>query len=60
MEAKKMEPKVIEKRFPALVSLTEQTFLNDHKVDGELYSLLQQYSLGVDHETRVYKSDLPT
>lgn len=50
----------IEKRFPADTSLDSNTFLNDHKIDGELYALLQQHSYPVDKETRVMKKDLPT
>lgn len=50
---------MIEKRFPATVSLELTSFLNDKKVDGELYALLQEYSIGENHETVVYKSDLP-
>lgn len=60
MEAQEQREKIIEKRFPATVALNEQNFLNDHKIDGELYALLMQYSYGVNKQTRVYKSDLPS
>ena len=33
--------------------------MNDKKIDGELYALLQTYSKGVDQETVVMKKDLP-
>lgn len=34
------------------------TFLNDSKVDAELYAYLLSVSLGVDKETRTYKKDM--
>ena len=52
-------PNVIQKRFPGSVSLTKKTFLNDKKIDGELYAFLQTYSKGIDQETVVIKKDLP-
>lgn len=55
------ERKEIEKRLPATTSLEQQTFLNDRKIDGELYSLFLEYSIGVkDKGTVVLKSKLPT
>lgn len=52
---------MVQKRFPATVSLELTTFLNDKKVDGELYALLQEYSRP-DEEKRtvVMKKELPT
>lgn len=35
---------VEQKRFPANTTLDELTFLNDKKVNGELYALLQEIS----------------
>ena len=37
-------PNIIKKRFPADTSLEYTTFLNDKKVNAELYALLQTYS----------------
>lgn len=52
---------MVEKRFPATVSLELTTFLNDKKVDGELYALFQEYSKPDDQKrTIVNKKDLPT
>lgn len=34
------------------------TFLNDSKVDAELYAYLLSISLGIDKETRTYKKDM--
>lgn len=50
----------IEKRFPANTTLNVDTFLNDKKIDGELYSYLQQFSYP-DEEKRtiIKKEDLP-
>lgn len=52
---------MVQKRFPATVSMELTTFLNDKKVDGELYALFQEYSKP-DEEKRtvVMKKDLPT
>ena len=58
----------IKKTFPADTAKKEEylTFLNDSKVDAELYALLLSYSYGVpgngQHgpETRVDKEDFPT
>lgn len=54
----------IQKRFPANTILDEVTFLNDKKVDGELYALYQEYSRPVEEDgeyiTIVNKKDLPT
>lgn len=49
-----------DKRLPANTTLDELTFLNDKKIDGELYALLQSYSYP-DEEKRtiVNKSKLP-
>ncbi len=49
-----------QKRFPATVSLELTTFLNDKKVDAELYALFQQYSKpDAQKRTVVQKKDLP-
>lgn len=58
------EENQIQKRFPANTVLEEVTFLNDKKVDGELYALYQEYSRPVEEDgeyiTIVNKKDLPT
>lgn len=58
------EENQIQKRFPANTILDEVTFLNDKKVDGELYALYQEYSRPVEEDgeyiTIVNKKDLPT
>lgn len=58
------EENQIQKRFPANTVLDEVTFLNDKKVDGELYALYQEYSRPVEEDgeyiTIVNKKDLPT
>ena len=49
------------KRFPANTTLTEQTFLNDKKINGELYALLQTYSFPNENkETVIIKKNLPS
>lgn len=50
----------IQKRFPAETTLNELTFLNNKKINGELYAYLQENSYPEDGETRVYKKQLPT
>lgn len=50
----------IQKRFPADVTLEELTFLNDKKIDAEIYTYFQICSYPKDGETRVYKKDLGT
>jgi len=51
----------MKKRFPANTTLDLTTFLNDKKVDGELYALLQSYSVPNEKkETIVCKSSLPS
>jgi len=53
--------KTVSKRFPANTDLNVSTFLNDKKIDGELYSLLQTYSYpNSQKETVVEKKSLPT
>ena len=37
----------ISKRFPANVTLDTQTFLNDKKIDGELYALFRNYRMQI-------------
>lgn len=52
---------MINKRFPANTTLTQDTFLNDKKVDAELYAFL--ISLSYPDETKrtiTRKIDLPT
>lgn len=55
--------KVEQKRFPANLALDELTFLNDKKVNGELYGLMQglsQYKLyGEKFLTYVDKDSMP-
>ena len=43
----------IDKRFPANTTLDELTFLNNKKVDGELYALLQSYSYPDDEKRTI-------
>lgn len=52
----------IQKRFPATTSLDEKTFLNDNKIDAELYAYLQTQSYPdiETKETRVFKKNLPS
>lgn len=52
--------KDIQKRFPADTDLSYLTFLNDKKLDSELYAYLQSISYADDSKrTVVYKSSLP-
>lgn len=51
--------KPVEKRFPANTSLDILTFLNDKKIDGELYAYLQNLSIHDGKDTFVLKKDLP-
>lgn len=48
------------KHFPADTSMEYKTFLNDNKIDGELYGYLLSMSYGEEGRTVVYKSNLPT
>lgn len=56
------------RRFPANVSLEKETFLNNKKINGELYGMLQSLAQspfihdGTGHrgKTIVYKKDLPS
>lgn len=48
------------KRFPADTKLDILTFLNDKKVDGELYAFLQSFSQHDSKITYVDKKELPT
>lgn len=51
----------INKRFPANTSLDITTFLNNKKIDGELYAYLQSLSYPNDKkETIVSKKSMPT
>ena len=52
----RVQQKIIQKRFPADVTLDEnvQTFLRDKKIDAQLYALLQQYSMPVEVDNGVY------
>lgn len=51
--------KKIEKSFPANKELDIKTFLNDPKIDGELYAYLLALSKGVQGRTVLNKKDLP-
>lgn len=53
--------KNIEKRFPATTEATSATtFLNDKKIDAELYAFFQSLSYpNEEKKTVVYKKDLP-
>lgn len=48
------------KRFPATISQTEMTFINNKKIDGELYALLQEYSYPDQGITKVNKKKFLT
>ena len=50
------------KRFPATVSLEEETFLNNKKINAELYAFLQSHSYPDPEtgETRVYRKNQPS
>lgn len=50
---------MIQKRFPANVTMREATFLNNKKIDGELYAYLQAKTIAEDGVTVLYKKDLP-
>lgn len=51
---------MINKRIPADTQLKTLTFLNDKKIDGELYAYLQSISYANENkETVVYKNTLP-
>ena len=61
MGDEKKQPK---KRFPATINLNELTFLNDKKINGELYAYLQSVSevndLGDNnYETFIEKKRMP-
>lgn len=67
----KKEKKDILKNFPAnteLITYLDEngkqqlklTFLNDSKVNGELYAYLMSKSIGEEKQTRVYKNILPS
>lgn len=51
--------KIVKKRFPATTELNNLTFLNDKKVDGELYAYFQSLSKYENEKTYVLKKDLP-
>ena len=56
---------MVRKRFPASVTLSEETFLNDKLVDGELYAYFQTLSVkkvleNGECETRVYFDKIPS
>lgn len=52
---------MIQKRFPANTTLEYSTFLNNKKIDAELYAFLQSLSYPNEQGmTVVYKKDLPT
>ena len=48
------------KHFPADTSMDYKTFLNDNKIDGELYAYLLSMSYGENGRTVVYKNNLPS
>lgn len=53
--------KVVEKRFPATISRTMSTFLNNKKLDGELYAYFQKLSYPDENKrTVVWKDGFPT
>lgn len=54
-----MKTKGIQKRFPATIDLNKKTFLNDKKVDGELYAYLQSVSCVLNNQTVIIKKELP-
>lgn len=56
--------KIIEKHFPANITMKELTFLNNKNIDGRLYGYLQSKSMPIKvanyYETRVDKFQLGT
>lgn len=52
--------KKIEKWFPGNTKMDIKTFLNDTKIDGELYAYLLALSKGINKKTVVLKKDIPT
>jgi hypothetical protein len=51
----------IEKRFPANTTLQDATFLNDKKINAELYAYLQSISRPDGNgNTYVLKKDMPS
>lgn len=49
------------KRFPANTTLDQDTFLNDKRINGELYALFQSLSTSTDREgVIVLKANIPT
>lgn len=63
MKINSQEEKEYRKRFPATTELESLTFLNDKKINGELYAIFQQLSYAVKtedgYETIVYKQTIP-
>ena len=52
---------IINKRFPADTTLEQSTFLNNKKINAELYALLMSFSFPDEKKrTIVRKKDLPT
>lgn len=56
------KPEQIEKHFPADTTKEKLTFLNNPKIDAELYAYLMAKSFPdpITKETRTYKKDLPS
>lgn len=54
-----MQKKVVQKRMPANTTMETKTFLNNKKIDGELYAYLQSVSYPENGETIVVKKNLP-
>lgn len=54
-----MDKKEIKKRFPATIAMEKLTFLNDKKIDAELYAYLQSCSKVENGQTVVRYRDLP-
>ena len=49
----------IKKNFPADTTIEKTTFLNDPKIDADLYAYLLSISYGIEGETRTMKADIP-
>lgn len=48
------------KKFPSDTSMDYLTFLNDSKINGELYAFLLSKAVQLENEVRVYKDELPS
>lgn len=47
-----LDEKKVEKKYPGDVCMDKPTFLNDSKIDGELYNYLLSISVGYSTENK--------